>query len=186
VEVRKDMDIKDAVRAALKELIVPDLDKIREGNSEIRVRLDLTNKRLDDINLQLADQSRRIDSVREELTQRIDSVREELTQRIDETNQRIDSVREELTQRIDSVREELTQRIDETNKRIDETNKRIDETNKRIDSVRDELGGKIDKINARMDRLYEVIVRRDEHRQLDRRVVSLEGDVGDLKQRAAV
>ena len=115
------MDIKDAVRAALKELIVPDLDKIREGNSEIRVRLDLTNKRLDDINLHLADQSRR-----------------------------------------------------------------IDETNKRIDSVRDELGGKIDKINARMDRLYEVIVRRDEHRQLDRRVVSLEGDVGDLKQRAAV
>ncbi len=133
------MNIKDAVMAALKELIVPDLDKIREGNSEINVRLDLTNKRLDDINLHLADQSRRID---------------ETNKRIDGTNQRIDSVREELTQRIDSVREDL--------------------------------GGKIDKINVRMDRLYEVIVRRDEYRQLDRRVVSLEEDVGDLKQRAAV
>jgi polyhydroxyalkanoate synthesis regulator phasin len=37
-----------------------------------------------------------------------------------------------------------------------------------------------------MDRLSEVIVRRDEHRQLDKRVASLEREVGDLKQRAAV
>ena len=70
------MDIKDAVKAALKEFIAPELD-------EIKATLVVTNKRLDDINLHLADQSRRIDSVREELSQRIDSVREELTQRID-------------------------------------------------------------------------------------------------------
>ena len=43
----------------------------------------------------------------------------------------------------------------------------------------------MDKINTRMDRLYDVIVRRDEHQQLDRRVASLEQEVGDLKQRAA-
>ena len=114
------MDIKEAVRAGLKELIIPDLDKIREGNGEIKVRLDLTNKRLDDINLHLADQSRR-----------------------------------------------------------------IDETNKKIDSVREELGNKIDEINKRMDRLYDVIVRRDEHYKLDQRVAGLERDVGDLKRRAA-
>ncbi|MBW1993711.1 MAG: hypothetical protein JRI77_04595, partial [Deltaproteobacteria bacterium] len=55
--------------------------------------LELTNKRLDDVNLHLADQSRRID----ETNKRIDLVREELGKRIDETNKRIDDVREELS-----------------------------------------------------------------------------------------
>ena len=135
------MDIKEAVGSVLKELIVPELNKIKEENREIKTTLVLTNKRLDDINLHLADQSRRIDS----------------------------------------VREELSERIDETNKRIDETNNRIDETNNRIDSVRDNLGGKIDETNKRIDRLYEVIVRRDEHSKLDRRVAKLEFELNDLK-----
>jgi chromosome segregation ATPase len=84
------MDIKEAVGSVLKELIVPELDEIKKENKEIKATLILTNKRLDDINAHLADQSRRID----------------------ETNRRIDSVREELTLRIDSLREELTLRID--------------------------------------------------------------------------
>jgi uncharacterized coiled-coil protein SlyX len=114
------MDIKEAVGSVLKELIVPELNKIKEENNEIKTTLVLTNKRLDDINLHLADQSRRIDS----------------------------------------VREELSERIDETNKRIDGTNKRI-------------------------DRLYEVIVRRDEHYKLDQRVADLEREVTGLKRMAA-
>ncbi len=129
------MDIKEAIGNVLKELIVPELNKIKEESKEIKATLVLTNKRLDDINLHLADQSRRIDSVREELSERIDSVREELSERIDETNKRIDSVREELNQRI--------------------------------------------------DRLYEVIVRRDEHYKLDQRVANLERVVNDLKLKAA-
>ena len=91
------MDIKEAVGSVLKELIVPELNKIKDENKEIKTTLVLTNKRLDDINLHLADQSRRIDSAREELSERID-----------ETNKRIDS-----------VREELGERINEINKRID-------------------------------------------------------------------
>ncbi|MCK4388644.1 MAG: hypothetical protein KAV83_00210 [Desulfobacterales bacterium] len=136
------MDIKEAVGSVLKDLIVPELDKIKEENKEIKATLVLTNKRLDDINLHLADQSRRIDSVREELSQRMD-----------ETNNRIDSVREELSQR-------------------------MDETNNRIDSVREEL-------SQRTDRLYEVIVRRDEHHKLDERVGHLEREVNELKRMAA-
>ena len=161
------MDIKKAVGSVLKELIVPELNKIKDENKEIKTTLVLTNKRLDDINLHLADQSRRIDSVREELSKRIDetnnridSIKDELTKRIDETNNRIDSVRDELT-------------------------KRIDETNNRIDSVRDDLGGKIDETNKRIDRLYEVIVKRDEPSSLDRRVVKLEFELNDLKRMAA-
>ena len=143
------MDIKEAVGSVLKELIVPELNKIKEENKEIKTTLVLTNKRLDDINLHLADQSRRIDSAREELSERID----ETNKRIDETNKRIDSAREELSER-------------------------IDETNKRIDSVKDEL-------SKRIDRLYEVIVRRDEHSRLDQRVAKLEQEIDDLKRMAA-
>ncbi len=125
------MDIKEAVGSVLKELIVPELNKIKEENKEVKTPLILTNERLDDINLHLADQSRRIDSVREELSER------------------------------------------------------IDETNKRIDSVREDLGGKIDETNKRIDRLYEVIVRRDEHSGLDQRVAKLEQEIDDLKRMAA-
>ena len=45
------MDIKEAVGSVLKDLIVPELDKIKEENKEIKATLVLTNKRLDDINL---------------------------------------------------------------------------------------------------------------------------------------
>lgn len=91
------MEIKESIRAALKELILPGIDKLREESAEIKATLGLTNKRLDDINVHLADQSRRIDAVCEELGHRID-----------ETNERIDG-----------VRDELGRRIDETNKRLD-------------------------------------------------------------------
>ncbi len=102
------MEIMDSIRAAFKELILPELDKIKEENGQIRVaiemtnkRLDDTNKRLDDINLHLVDQSRRIDGLRAELTQKID-----------ETNNRIDN-------RIDGVRAELTSIINDARKTFD-------------------------------------------------------------------
>ena len=55
------MDVTDALRKALQEMVVPPLDAIKAENSEIKVTLQLTNKRLDDINVHLADHSRRID-----------------------------------------------------------------------------------------------------------------------------
>ena len=75
------MDIKEVMGNVLKELIVPELDKIKEENKEIKATLVLTNKRLDDINLHLADQSRRIDSLRENLNQRIDRLYEVIVRR---------------------------------------------------------------------------------------------------------
>ena len=85
-------------------------NKIKEENIQIKATLEATNKRLDDINLHLVDQSRRID----ETNKKIDEVRIELTGRIDETNKKIDAVRTELTGRIEDVRTDLTGRIDET------------------------------------------------------------------------
>jgi hypothetical protein len=50
------MDMMEALKKALQEMVIPEL--IRAENAEIKVTLQLTNKRLDDINLQLADHSR--------------------------------------------------------------------------------------------------------------------------------
>ena len=57
-------DLKEAIGTSFKELILPEIEAIRKDNQEIKARLELTNKRIDDINLQLADQSRRIDAPR--------------------------------------------------------------------------------------------------------------------------
>jgi len=151
------MEIKEAIRTAIKELIVPEMVKLKQENLEIKTILTLTNKRLDDINGHLIDQSRRIDALREELTKQIGSVREELTDHIR-------SVREELTKHIGSVREELINRIEETNRRLEA------------------MGNKFDDL---LNRLYEVIVRRDEHTQVIERVMLLERDVAELKRQMA-
>lgn len=89
------MSAKEMIVSALQEFIVPELDKIKEESRQIKVTLEITNKRLDDINLHLADQSRRIDTTNE----RIDAIREELGQRIDTTNERLDRLYEVIVRR---------------------------------------------------------------------------------------
>ncbi len=125
------MDIKEAVVATFREYLLPELEGLKSGQSRITSDIAAVNKRLDDVNQHLADQSRRIDAVREELNGNINAVREEL------------------------------------NHRLDETNKRIDETNKRL------------------DRLYEVIVRRDEHSAIVIKINELDHEVREIKLRMA-
>jgi chromosome segregation ATPase len=125
------MEIVESMKKVIQEMIVPELDMIRAENAEIKATLLITNKRLDDINLHLADQSRRID----------------------DTNKRIDGVKDSLSARIDDI-------------------------NNRIDDLKNSL-------NERIDRLYEVIVRRDEHEDLRIRVVTLEHDIAEIKIKLA-
>ena len=139
------MDVKEAVLAGLKELIVPELQVMKQAQAELKTTLALTNKRLDDINSHLIDQSRRID----ETNKRID----EINKRIDETNKRIDNIHADLITRIDKINIDLIMRIDETNRGL--------------------------------ARLYEVIVRREEHQFLAERVARLEQSVEDLKRHQA-
>jgi len=171
------MNVMDAVREAIKDLVLPDLALLRESGERVESRLTVVEKgfsgverRLDDVNLHLVDQSRRIDAVREELGGRIDAVREELGGRIDQLSGRID---------------QLSGRFDQLSGRFDQLNGRIDETNGRIDAVREELSGKDDQINKRLDRLYEIIVRRDEHVVLVEKVERLESDVSEIKRKLA-
>lgn len=89
------MAFKKAIANVLKELIIPELSKIKDDINNVNVKVEYTNKRLDDINLQMVDQSRRIDALREELTHRID----ETNNRIDETNDRINRLYEVIVHR---------------------------------------------------------------------------------------
>ena len=91
------MDISETVQKVLQEVVVTDLGKINDENSKILAILDLTNKRLDDVNTHLVDQSRRIDEV----------------------NKRIDDIRAELTLRFDEIHSDLINRLDANNARID-------------------------------------------------------------------
>ena len=179
------MDAKEAMLSAMKEWMLPELNSIREDYKNIKTTLDLTNKRLDDINAHLVDQGRRIDETRAELSSRIDETRAELSSRIDET-------RAELKAEI----QKNTERIDETNKRIDDTNKRIDDTNNRIDNTRAELKAEIQKnteridyTNARIDNLAREVAeaRGDLNKALSDKVVvqDLVERVGRLETRAA-
>jgi len=118
------MDVTNIVRTALQEMIVPELNSIKKENAEIKTSLGFINKRLDDVNNHLVDQSRRID----------------------ETNKGIDNVRTELTDKIDNVRTELTTRIDETREGLEQ---RIDTTNNRIDQLTFQVG----KIAQEMERI---------------------------------
>lgn len=97
------MEIIAAVKNAIKDMIVPELDKIKADVGEIKAILDVTNKRIND----------------------------------------------------------MSRRIDKTNSRIDETNRAL-------------------------GRLYEVIVRRDEHKTLEQKVFELERDVREIKIKIAV
>jgi uncharacterized coiled-coil DUF342 family protein len=109
------MEIIESVKKLIQEMIVPELNVIKAENGEIKATLVLTNKRLDNINVHLADQSRRID----ETNKRIDKVHTDLIKRIDETNKRIDEVRSELTQRMDNLHADLIKRYDSLNGRFD-------------------------------------------------------------------
>ena len=48
--------------------------------------------------------------------------------------------------------------------------------------VREELGLDVRETKNRLDRLYEVIVRRDEHAQVLQRLAVLEKDVAEMKR----
>jgi len=169
------MDVKEAVLAGLKELIVPELQVMKQAQAELKTTLGLTNKRLDDINSHLIDQSRRID----ETNKRIDSIHADLITRIDKVNAdlvtRIDKVNADLIARIDKVNTDLVTRIDKVNTDLVT----------RIDKVNMDLIMRNDETNRGLARLYEVIVRREEHQFLAERVARLEQSLEELKRRQA-
>ena len=66
------------------------------------------------------------------------------------------------------------------NQRVNDTNIQLVDQSRRIDELRKELKEEIFKNTIRMDRLYEVIVRRDEHEMLVMRVAKNEQKVTEM------
>ena len=113
------MEIKEALRSLLQEMILPELDLMKAEQIRITERLNSVDKRLEDINLHLVDQSRRID----ETNRRIDSVRDELVAMIGETNKRIDRLYEVIVRR--EEHDTLARDLQELRIRVDSLEKRI-------------------------------------------------------------
>ncbi len=141
------MDIKEAIRAGLQELILPQLKRLEDDNLQIRTILDLTNKRLDDLTTHLVDQSRRIDALRTELKGEIHELRPELKGEIQE-------LRTELKEEIHA----LSLRMDMMNKRLDDQGARMDRMSEAM--VRREEQEKLTQRIISLEHKYEFVEQR--------------------------
>jgi chromosome segregation ATPase len=174
--------MKDELIQAVKEALLPELKLLTQEVAEVKNTQALTNKRLDDLNAHLVDQSRRIDAVREELSARINSVEDK------------------LTARIDAVRAELGGRIDKLDGRLDKLSSRLDtlhadlvgrndavrgELARRFDALSAEFARRYDDANKRLDGLFGVLIPKEEYYDLSSRMRALERDVEELKRRVA-
>ena len=57
----------NVLRKSLHEEVIPEIKLVRAENTQIKTTLEITNKRLDDLNAHLADQSRRIDTTNQSM-----------------------------------------------------------------------------------------------------------------------
>lgn len=100
------MEMIEKVKKVIQDIILSELEEIKGENQQIKTILEFTNKRLDDINAHLIDQSRRIDETNkkinkgmDELNKRIDDLRVELGSEIAKNNMRIDRLYEVIVRR---------------------------------------------------------------------------------------
>ncbi len=113
------MEIKEALRSLFQEMILPEFDHLKNEQQKLVEKINSVDKRLDDINAHLIDQSRRID----ETNIRIDSARDELVSMIGEINRRIDRLYEVIVRRdghigLESKVNNLEQRIKAIEKKV--------------------------------------------------------------------
>jgi chromosome segregation ATPase len=87
------MAVKTVIMNALKEVIVPELEKLKSDMSETKAVLGVTNKRIDDLSTHMAELSRRVDDT----NKRIDELGKDLNRQISETNDRLNRLYEVIT-----------------------------------------------------------------------------------------
>jgi uncharacterized protein YktB (UPF0637 family) len=103
----------EAILAGIKEMILPDLAVLRQEQAEIKASLVLTNKRLDDVNTHMVDQSRRIDTIREGLEGRFEALRTGLEGRFEASRTGLEDRFEALRTAIDSHLKNVNERLDQ-------------------------------------------------------------------------
>ena len=93
------MDTKEIISKLLQELILPELAVIKHDNAEIKAVLNVTNKRLDDFNNHLIEQSRRIDDT----NKRIDDLNAKFESKLDDLNAKFESKLDDLNDRMNQL-----------------------------------------------------------------------------------
>ncbi len=87
-----------------------------------------------------------------------------------------------------ALKELIIPELDKIKADVSETKAVLGVTNKRIDDLSlqmVEVNRRIDETNNRLNRLYEVIVRREEHTALELKVIALEREVHEIKSKMA-
>ena len=87
-----------------------------------------------------------------------------------------------------ALKELIIPELDKIKADVSETKAILNVTNKRIDDLSlhmVEVNRRIDETNNRLNRLYEVIVRREEHTSLEQKFIALEREVHEIKSKMA-
>ena len=87
-----------------------------------------------------------------------------------------------------ALKELIIPELDKIKADVSETKAVLGVTNKRIDDLSMhmvEVNRRIDETNNRLNRLYEVIVRREEHASLEQKFTALEREVHEIKSKMA-
>jgi len=87
-----------------------------------------------------------------------------------------------------ALKELIIPELDKIKADVSETKAILNVTNKRIDDLSlhmVEVNRRIDETNNRLNRLYEVIVRREEHASLEQKFIALEREVHEIKIKMA-
>ena len=87
-----------------------------------------------------------------------------------------------------ALKELIIPELDKIKADVSETKAILNVTNKRIDDLSlhmVEVNRRIDETNNRLNRLYEVIVRREEHASLEQKFIALEREVHEIKSKMA-
>lgn len=85
-----------------------------------------------------------------------------------------------------ALQEIIVPELDKIKADVSETKAVLGVTNKRIDDLSTqmtELSRRVDETNNRLNRLYEVIVRRDEHTTLEQKVIEHEKVLQEIKSK---
>jgi archaellum component FlaC len=120
------MPVKEAIIAALKELVLPELVDIKKDVVELKSGLAANNKRLDDMNAHLVDQSRRIDTLSGRIdtaNDHTDAIREAVDRRLENINKRMDQLYEVVVRREEHYL--LTNRVQNLERELAELKKRV-------------------------------------------------------------
>lgn len=107
------MDIKEAVIEALKAVVLPELDSIKERIAVIEARLDGMDKRFEDMNRRFedlrTDVNKRFEELRADVNKRFEELRADVNKRFDEqfnfNMKRFDSIEIQINNILAEIRE---------------------------------------------------------------------------------